>query len=140
MGITVDVSELTAFANRVRAANGATKEAFYREALSELGSVYLSFVKPATPARTTNLRSGWDASPPVISGHSVTITNPIFYASYVDLGHRQHPGQFVPPLMKRLKASWVNGKHFTEKAENSTKAAIPRVVQPKLDAWLRTVF
>ena len=140
MGITVDVSELTAFANRVKAANGATKEAFIHQALTELGSVYLGFVKPATPARTGNLRSGWDASPPVVSGHSVTITNPVFYASYVDLGHRQHPGQFVPPLMKRLKASWVNGQHFTEKAENSTKAAIPRVVQPRLDAWLRTVF
>ena len=140
MGITVDVSELTAFANRVRAANGATKEAFIHKALTKLGSVYLGFVKPATPERIGTLRSGWDASPPVVSGHSVTITNRIYYASYVDLGHRQHPGQFVPPLMKRLKASWVNGRHFTEKAENSTKAAIPRVVQPRLDAFLRTVF
>ena len=140
MGITVDVSELTAFANRVRAANGASKEAFYHEALSELGTVFISLAKPATPERTGTLRLGWDAMPPVISGHSVTITNPVFYASYVDLGHRQHPGQFVPPLQRRLKASWVNGQHFSEKAEHAVKEAIPRVVQPKLDAWLRTVF
>ena len=140
MGIVVDVSELTAFAARIRAANGASKEAFYHAALTELGQVYLGFVKPETPARTGVLRAGWDASPPAVSGRSVTITNKVFYASYVDLGHRQHPGQFVPPLGVRLKASWVNGKHFTEKAENSTKAAIPTVVQPRLDAWLRTVF
>ena len=139
MGITVDVSELTAFADRVAAANGASKQLFIHQALSELASVYVSFVKPLTPARTGTLRGGWD-TPPAFSGNSVTITNPTFYASYVDLGHRQHPGQFVPPLGVRLKASWVNGKHFTEKAENSTKAAIPTVVQPRLDAWLRTVF
>ena len=140
MGITVDVSELTAFANRVAAANGTSKQLFIHQALTELGAVYLSFVKYETPARTGNLQKGWDAAPPVVSGNSVTITNPTFYASYVDLGHRQHPGQFVPPLGVRLKASWVPGKHFTEKAEASTKAAIPKVVQPRLDAWLRTVF
>ena len=140
MGITVDVSELTAFADRVRAANGASKQLFIHQALSELASVYLGFVKPETPERTGKLRLGWDANAPVISGNSVTITNKTFYASYVDLGHRQHPGQFVPPLKVRLKASWVPGSHFTEKAEASTKAAIPKVVQPKLDAWLRTVF
>ena len=140
MGITVDVSELTAFASRVASANGAAKEAFYHEALTELGTVFISLVKPVTPARTGTLRGGWDAMPPVVSGRSVTITNPVFYASYVDLGHRQHPGQFVPPLQKRLKASWVNGQHFSEKAEHSVKEAIPRVVQPRLDAFLRTVF
>ena len=140
MGITVDVSELTAFADRVRAANGASKQQFIHQALTELGAVYLGFVKPETPARTGELRRGWDANAPAISGNSVTITNKTSYASYVDLGHRQHPGQFVPPLKVRLKASWVPGSHFTEKAEASTKAAIPKVVQPKLDAWLRTVF
>ena len=140
MGITVDVSELTAFADRVRNANGASKEVFYHAALQELGKVYVSLVKPLTPARTGNLRGGWDLNPPVVSGRSVTITNPVFYASYVDQGHRQHPGQFVPPLMKRLKASWVAGSHFTEKAETAVKGAIPTVVQPRLDAWLRTVF
>ena len=140
MGITVDVSELTAFASRVAAANGASKEMFYHEALQELGTVYVSLVKPLTPARTGTLRGGWDLLPPVISGRSVIITNPTFYASYVDEGHRQHPGQFVPPLMKRLKASWVPGSHFTERAETAVKSAIPRVVQPRLDAWLRTVF
>ena len=140
MGITVDVSELTSFANRVASANGAAKEAFYHEALTELGQVYVSLVKPLTPARTGTLRGGWDLNAPVVSGRSVTITNPVFYASYVDEGHRQHPGQFVPPLQKRLKASWVRGQHFVERAENSVKSAIPTVVQPRLDAFLRTVF
>ena len=140
MGITVDVSELTSFAARVAGLNGAPKEAFYHEALTELGKVYVSLVKPLTPARSGILGGGWDASPPKVSARSVTIINPTFYASYVDEGHRQHPGQFVPPLQKRLKASWVRGQHFTEKAENAVKGAIPMVVQPRLDAFLRTVF
>ena len=140
MGIVVDVSQLTTFAARVGELAGVQKEAFFTESLNTLAGVYLGLVKPLTPARSGNLRGGWDANPPAVSGHSVTIANPVYYASYVDLGHRQHPGQFVPPLKKRLKASWVPGQHFTERAENALESAIPGVVQPLLDAYLRTVF
>ncbi len=47
--------------------------------------------------------------------YQMVLTNPVEYASYVEFGHRQHPGQFVPGLGddgkgRRLVKSWVNGQ------------------------------
>ncbi len=36
----------------------------------------------------------------------------VFYAPYVEFGHKQHPGQFVPPLRKRLVADFAPAYPF----------------------------
>jgi hypothetical protein len=71
------------------------------------------------------------------SGHSITITNPVHYASYVENGHRQQPGRYVPAIGKRLKKSWVEGQFMMAKSETETKAEIPAVLQRRLDNFLK---
>jgi len=34
------------------------------------------------------------------------------YAVYVETGHSQQPGRYVPAIGKRLVASWVEGKWY----------------------------
>jgi hypothetical protein len=34
------------------------------------------------------------------------------YAIWVEMGHAQEPGRYVPALGKRLVADWVNGKWY----------------------------
>jgi hypothetical protein len=70
------------------------------------------------------------------STHSITITNPVHYASYVENGHRQQPGRFVPAIGKRLKKSWVEGKFWMAQSEAETKAEIPAVLQRRLNKFL----
>lgn len=72
--------------------------------------------------------------------YSITITNPVKYASYVEYGHRQTPGRYVPAIGKRLKASWVNGRFFLRTSSEQLKAAAPTILQPLLEAYLRQVF
>jgi hypothetical protein len=71
------------------------------------------------------------------SAHSITITNPVHYASYVENGHRQQPGRFVPAIGKRLKKQWVEGKFWMAQSEAEVKAEIPAVLQRRLNKFLK---
>lgn len=63
--------------------------------------------------------------------YSVTITNPVHYASFVENGHRQTPGRFVPAIGKRLKKSWVEGQFFMAKSEAELKGEIPAIMHKR---------
>lgn len=69
--------------------------------------------------------------------YSITITNPVHYASYVESGHRQQPGRYVPAIGKRLKKQFVDGQFMMAKSEAETKAEIPSVLQRRLDNFLK---
>lgn len=62
--------------------------------------------------RGGSLRDAWTILPIEKHGdqYTVTVINNLEYASYVEYGHRQTPGRYVPALGKTLKASWVPGK------------------------------
>lgn len=70
----------------------------------------------------------------------VRVINPVEYASYVEFGHRQTPGRFVPQIGKRLKSGWANGKYFLTLSEDDLERVAPAVLQKKLDDMLREVF
>ena len=71
------------------------------------------------------LRRGWYAGHVERRGrmYVTSVRNPVRYAPYVEYGHRQHPGQFVPALGKRLKKSWVEGQFMMTKSGPATEAA-----------------
>ena len=69
----------------------------------------------------------------------VTIKNPVFYASFVEYGHRQQAGRYVPQLGKRLKASWVNGQFMLKISADELKANAPAIIERKLRQWLRQI-
>lgn len=69
--------------------------------------------------------------------HKITITNPVHYASYVENGHRQQPGRFVPAIGKRLKRNWVEGQFMMANANTEVKAEIPAVLQRRLKNYLK---
>ena len=146
MGISVDVSEIEGFVDKIKNLNTGKRDIFFRESCNELANRFLSLVKPATPAVSGILRKGWDTAKAnanvTMSGrsYSITLVNPVEYGSYVEFGHRQTPGRYVPKLGKRLKASWVEGKHFVSASEETLQPLIPTVLQRRLDNVLRTVF
>lgn len=51
-----------------------------------------------------------------------------FYAPFVEFGHRQHPGQFVPPLGKRLVAEFAPAYPFLNPAIEQTREELGDVV------------
>lgn len=142
--ISVDTTEIERWKRQINSLSGTTKEQFFTDCLNELANRFLALVVPRTPAKSGVLRKGWinGMGSPTSSGttHQIIVTNDTPYASYVEYGHRQEPGRYVPAIGKRLVASWVNGQHFQQGAEDDLSKVAPGVVQGKLNMYLRTVF
>ncbi len=70
-----------------------------------------------------HMRRSWNAGTVEREGreYKVKVFNTASYASYVNDGHRQQPGRFVPILGKQLAKGWVDGLNMTEKAEKETE-------------------
>lgn len=148
------VKDLKAFREHAqKAAKLAEKEAmdgFFERACSEMGARFLERVVPDTPAEENGtvyydmggalgvrhikggaLRRGWKAGKVQSAGrlHEITVSNNVRYASYVEYGHRQNVGQFVPWLGKpdengvvhgaALKRYKVDGQYFMTRAANA---------------------
>lgn len=80
-----------------------------------IGGKAESYAKVACPAVTGNLRNSITHTTED-NGHTVVIGTSVEYAPYVELGHHQQPGRYVPAIGKRLVASYVPGKPFLRPA------------------------
>lgn len=86
-----------------------------------------------------NLRRSWRMSSTLERGSNYTLTveNPAKYASYVEHGHRQTPGRYVPALGKTLKVAWVRGRHMLSDSTNEIEDLTPRYVRVKLNKFIK---
>ena len=141
---------------------GKARDKFFEDCAKEMAARLLSLVKPKTPVgvyddpsrKGGNLRRGWtggkrrsaeafaDSLTVKKSGNTYTITvaDDVPYASYVEYGHRQKPGRYVPAIGKRLKKGFVPGKRMLEISEQELEALAPNVLKRKLNAFLREVL
>lgn len=71
------------------------------------------------------------------SGYVVTIINPVKYASYVEYGHRQEVGRFVPALGKRLKKPFVEGQYMLTISEKELETQAPAILQKRIMDFLK---
>lgn len=170
MNVKVDTKNLKAFAEKLGTLNGINRDKFFQDASKEMAARLLALVIPRTPVgkdvkndegKTIHeggtLRRGWtggrDISVDQImsfvndikvnrvpGGYTITVTNTAPYASYVEHGHRQTPGRYVPAIGKRLKVDWVEGQKMLELSENDLRKIAPRALEKKLNEFLRTVF
>ena len=70
----------------------------------------------------------------------IEIVNPVEYASYVEFGHRQEPGRFVPAIGKKLKKGWVEGKKMLSVSEEEIRTEAPAILEQKLKKRLRELM
>lgn len=70
----------------------------------------------------------------------IEVINPVHYASYVEFGHRQEVGRYVPAIGKTLKKGWVQGQYFLTLSEQELRALAPGIIEKKLERLLREVF
>ena len=132
-----------------------------RDAAKKIAQILLNKVKKRTPVgvvppyatdeakeeywpgyRGGSLRDAWTILPIEKHGdqYTVTVINNLEYASYVEYGHRQTPGRYVPALGKTLKASWVPGKLMLTISEQEVKVLVPSVLNDMLYEALKGVF
>ena len=140
--LKVDIRELKAFRDRLdKAAKQTQLTAFYEQAAKELAARLLALAKKRTPVVSGNLRRGWTATEvrKVDGGYQIEVINPAEYASYVEFGHRQTPGRYVPAIGKRLKANWVKGQFMLTISEQELETMAPQILEKKLQKFLEGV-
>ncbi len=93
--------------------------------------------------RGGTLRRGWTAAKEDLQyiryGDTLSIkaVNPTYYGDYVEHGHRQHRGRFVPAIGKKLKRSYVPGLHFVQRAEDRVQAGVDKIVAKETDKAIK---
>lgn len=160
----VDYRELEKLRENLEKLQKVDMEAFCKQMSKELAARLLSRVKKRTPVgeyetityqtkdgreltfndgmQGGTLRNNWKTSEIVYRGgeYRITIYNPLNYASYVEYGHRQEVGRFVPQIGKRLKAGWVEGQFMLKISEEEVQALAPKLLEKRLNEKLREVF
>lgn len=86
-----------------------------------------------------HMQRSWDAGKieKTSRAHRIAITNSASYASFVNDGHRQTPGRFVPILGKRLVANFVEGQHMAEKAQAYTESKAGGIIRRQTSELLK---
>lgn len=91
------------------------------------------------------LRRGWTIGNVAKVGnvYKIEVINNTIYASYVEFGHRQQPGRYVPALSlqgARLKKSWVEGKFMLTISESDLKRDAPGIIERRIKQKLGECF
>ena len=118
---------------------GADLDRFCRQAAQELAGRLLNKVVKRTPVVYGTLRDAWAVMPVGHRGthYTVVVLNNLQYASYVEYGHRQQPGRFIPGYWESdrfvydpdaeggmvLKKNWVKGRYMTTVATGAQTTA-----------------
>lgn len=143
--VRVNFSSLEKFKGDIEKLAQSDMQSFYESCAKELAARLLSKVIKRTPAITGSLRRGWtsyDNIEVIKRGncYQITIINSMEYASYVEYGHRQEPGRYVPAIGKKLKAGWVPGKFMLTISEQELQSEAPAVLEKKLANLLKEAF
>ena len=70
---------------------------------------------------------------------TITVGNPVHYASFVELGHRQTVGRYVPAIGKRLKRAWVPGQFMLKISEDELQSQTPAILARNIEKWLMKI-
>ena len=159
----IDASELDAFARGIEAAMADLKP-YAGKVLEEAGEEFLNIVQGAIEsagnvdkgkllASFTKGGSGniWELNP---GGLTLTIGTNVEYAQWVNDGHRQSPGRFIPGFWEGghfryspgaksgmvLKASFVAGSHFFDKSVQVLERMFPQMADKAFEQFFQRYF
>lgn len=137
-----EFSQLTKLAENINALKEGVANEFTKDIANEIAMRLLRRIKQKTPVKEGTLRNGWAIGQITQKGNSYTIEiiNPVEYASYVEYGHRQTPGRFVPAIGKKLKKSWVKGRFMMTLSFKEIDQLIPQIVSAKVWEELKRCF
>lgn len=161
----VDFSELQALQENLKQMEKLDMEEYFRRMSNELAARLLRRVKQRTPVgqykvityktkdggeikynqgkKGGELRRNWTIKKAVTKNgtvYEIEIVNPTEYASYVEYGHRQTVGRFVPHIGKTLKNGWVEGKFMLKISEEEIQALAPALLEKRLNEMLKGIF
>lgn len=138
----VDYKQLQQFSQKLEQLQQVDIDQFCREMAEELATRLLRKAVKRTPADMGTLEQGWTTTPLKKTGvqYCIDVINPTEYAIYVEYGHRQTPGRYVPQTGKRLKEGWVKGRFMLTISVQELEHQMPSLLEKKLYAKLKEVL
>ena len=139
MTIKIDTKGLDGLLDKVNRLSPEIDQAVI-SAMADQGIDWRDDVRENTPVDTGDLRRSWELTGPDKKGSKfeMDLNNPLEYAEYIELGHRQEPGRYVPAIGKRLKADFVKGHYMlrngTRRLEESLKPAVQKEVRKAIES------
>ena len=133
--VRVEKKDLEALIGRLES-GGA--EDVIEDAMLQFSQYGLAIAKKNTPVDIGQLRHGWDVQE--ASAERIVLSNNTEYAEYVEYGHRQKPGRYVPKLGKRLKHSWVRGQFFAARSEQQLRKNADKFLRPRITKGLQELI
>lgn len=168
--VEIDVSEITKFAEKCgRAGKGELKRELL-EFLDGIGFEMLRLIEDEIvrlKAVDTRLllnsfhKGGADNVYELNEGDlTLEIGTNVEYAKWVNDGHKQQPGRFIPGDVKTdgngkiiefhyrpgaktgmvLKANYVEGKHYMEHAIDAIEKIFPKALEKRVNQWMENYF
>lgn len=151
-----DFKELKALDKRLEQLSKVDMDVFCRGAAKDLAGRLLFKAKKRTPVVYGTLRDAWAIMPIGYrrDHYTVVVLNNLKYASYVEYGHRQQPGRFIPGHWEGerfvydpeaeggmvLKDSWVKGRFMLTISTQELEHQAPAILEKKLYHFLRGCF
>lgn len=159
-----DTRELDKFIDNLKQLTKEEIEQFHINTIKEIAARTLAKIIARTPVGQYppdsgkvggTLRRGWTAGEDMdpyeyIYEHvdvvkkgrvyQIIISNPVEYASYVEYGHRQNVGQYVPAIGKRLKKAFVEGEFMMTVSVDEMQKELPSLLEKKLKDFLEEYF
>ena len=131
MQVKVDFSELEKFRTTI---GNAEVDKTIKDTLAEIAGQALRATKLRTPKDTGILRNAWQLSSFKTEGKNISIEmyNNAKYAMYVEYGHRQTVGRYVPAIGKRLVQPFVEGKYMMKKSVDELEQRISSIQEKHL--------
>lgn len=133
--MSFDHSQFTEFMQNFKSVTAEYPD-FIKDFLTKLGVEWLNKTVFRTPVDTGNLREKWELSEVYKEGnyYIIVLSNPVEYASFVEYGHSQQPGRYVPAIGKRLVRDFVPGKFMAK----LSREEVEREMQSRFDQeWVQ---
>lgn len=155
MKITFEGEQLFGFLNRLY--DTTERDYYLGIATKRIAESLNRVLLQKTPLDFGTLRLGWDTPEnkayiveKTKTGYEVTLYNRTEYASWVNYGHRQQPGRFIPGYWEGnhfrydrnadggmvLKQSWVQGRFFVENSIAEVEDAARKIIFEQLTKWM----
>lgn len=167
MGVDFDLKDFTDFKDSlIKLSQSGNIQAFNKKVVENMASVYVREAKLNTPVGKRSVkfmqrgkiqtkyfdsehtRQSWSVGKYQLNNTSgkVEVFNTSSYASFLNDGHRQEVGRFLPWIGQskggvmqggRLKKPWVDGAYMHEKAEKVVNKNAKRIMEITLKKWIK---
>ena len=167
MGVDFNLKDFTDFKDSlIKLSQSGSIQAFNKKVVENMASVYVREAKLNTPVGKRSVkfmqhgkiqtkyfdsehtRQSWSIGRYQLNNQSgkVEVFNTSSYASFLNDGHRQEVGRFLPWIGQskggvmqggRLKKAWVDGAYMHEKAEKVVNKNAKRIMEITLKKWIK---